>query len=191
VSIRDLDDEFVKENKLNSLQGVYVNGLTKNGAAESSGIKIGDIITKINGVDIKSTPELQEQVGRYKPGDKLLVTVLRDDKEEKLNVVLRNKEGNTEIVKNDIVSVLGATLQPIDQAEMRKLRIASGVKVKDLESGKIKEAGIKEGFIITSIDNKAVETTDDVINYLKQNKAGVLVEGVYANGMRAYYGFRM
>jgi S1-C subfamily serine protease len=74
---------------------------------------------------------------------------------------------------------------------MRKLRIASGVKVKDLESGKIKEAGIKEGFIITSIDNKAVETTDDVINYLKQNKAGVLVEGVYANGMRAYYGFRM
>ena len=191
VSIRDLDDEFVKENKLKSLQGVYVNGLTKNGAAESSGIKIGDIITKINGVDIKTTPELQEQVGRYKPGDKLLVTVLRDDKEEKLNVVLRNKEGNTEIVKNDIVSVLGATLQPVDQAEMRKLRIASGVKVKDLESGKIKEAGIKEGFIITSIDNKAVETTDDVVNYLKQNKAGVLVEGVYANGMRAYYGFRM
>lgn len=191
VSIRDLDAEFAKQKDINTLDGVYINGLTPGGAAASAGLKEGDVITKINGVQIHTTPELQEQVGRYRPGDKISVTVLRDNKSKDFNVVLRNKEGNTSVIRNEAINVLGATLQPADPSELKKLGIETGVKVKNLESGKLKSAGIKEGFIITTIDNKEVESTDDVVSYLKQNNAGVLVEGVYPNGMRAYYGFRM
>ncbi|CAN5448021.1 trypsin-like peptidase domain-containing protein [soil metagenome] len=191
VSIRDLDADFVKEKDLNTLNGVYVSGLNEGGAASIAGIKEGDVITKINSVDIKSSPELQEQVSRYRPGDKIQVTLLRDDKERTLDVTLRNKNGNTMIVKNEAVDMLGAKLEPLSTTDLKKLGIGGGVKVKELNSGKLRNAGIKEGFIITSIDNKPVTGVDDVSNYLEQKKDGVLIEGIYPNGMRAYYGFGM
>ncbi len=191
VSIRDLDAEFAKEKNIGQLDGVYVSGLTQGGSAQESGIKEGDVITKINNITIKSSPELQEQVGRYRPGDKINVTVLRDAEEKTLSVTLKNKEGNTKIGKVEIVNVLGARLEVISEGEQSKLGIEGGVKVKDLQSGKLKNAGIREGFIITSIDNKPVIDANDVSNYLDQKQGGVLIEGIYANGTRAYYGFGM
>jgi serine protease Do len=193
VSIRDIDSEFAKEKSINKLNGVYVNGLTDGGAAASAGLKQGDIITKINGVSVKSSPELQELVGRHRPGDKIAVTVIRDNDEKNFTVTLRNKEGNTSVTKNEteLVNALGAELSSIASKEMTKLGIEGGVKVKSLNSGKLRSAGIKEGFIITSIDNRKVDSADDVTSYLQNKKGGVLIEGIYPNGMRAYYGFGM
>ncbi len=193
VSIRDIDSDFAKEKSIKKLNGVYVNGLTDGGAASSAGLKQGDIITKINGVSVKSSPELQEQVGRHRPGDQIAVTVIRDNDEKNFTVTLRNKEGNTNVTKNEteLVNALGAELSTVTSQEQVKLGIESGVKIKDLNSGKLRSAGIKEGFIITSIDNKKVKSVEDVTSYLQNKKGGVLIEGIYPNGMRAYYGFGM
>jgi len=191
VSIRDLDAQFAKEKELKSLQGVYVNGLTEDGAAASSGIKEGDVITSINGNPIKTSPELQEQVGRYRPGDKIDVTVVRDGKEKVYAVTLRNKDGNTKVIRNESISLLGATLSPLSESDLDKFKISKGIKVKDLSAGKLKSAGIKEGFIITSIDNQPVGNVEELTDYLENKKGGVLIEGIYPNGMRAYYGFGM
>jgi Do/DeqQ family serine protease len=189
VSIRDIDSDFASQKDLGSLDGVYVSGLTEGGAAAIAGIKEGDIITKINGVHIRSTPELQEMVGRHRPGDALEVTVMRDKSEKTMSVVLRNSEGTTKVMRTEVVNVLGASLESVDSDDMIKLKIKSGVRVKDLQTGKLKSAGIKEGFIITSIDNQQVKNKADVTDYLKDKKGGVLIEGVYPNGMKAYYGF--
>ena len=193
VSIRDIDAGFAKEKEIKKLDGVYVNGLTNGGAASSAGIKEGDIITKINGAAIKTSPELQEQVGRYRPGDKIAVTVLRENEEKTFTVTLRNKEGNTSVTKNEveIVNSLGAELAEVNGQDKSKLGIEGGVKIKELSTGKLKNAGLKEGFIITSIDNKKVDSVNDVTSYLQNKKGGVLIEGIYPNGMRAYYGFGM
>lgn len=191
VSIRDLDAQFAKEKELKSLQGVYVNGLTEDGAAEAAGIKEGDVIISINGNPIKTSPELQEHVGRYRPGDKIDVTVVRDGKEKVYAVTLRNKDGNTKVVKNESISMLGATLTPLSDGELDKLNLSKGIKVKDLSTGKLKNAGIKEGFVITSIDNQPVGSVEELTDYLNNKKGGVLIEGIYPNGMRAYYGFGM
>lgn len=193
VSIRDIDSDFAKEKSINTLDGVYVNGLTSGGAAAEAGLKEGDIITNINGTPIRTTPELQEIVGRYRPGDKLDVKVLRDQKEKAFAVTLRNKDGNTKVLREETVNanVLGASLESINDREQTKLGIKNGIRVKEIQNGKLKNAGIKEGFIITSIDNKEVESPDEVMAYLKDKKGGVLIEGVYPNGMRAYYGFGM
>ena len=191
VSIRDLDADFAKEKELKTLKGVYVNGLTEDGAAAEAGIKVGDIITSINDAGIRTSPELQEQVGRYRPGDKINVTVVRNGAEKVIPVTLRNKEGNTKVVRNEAVNILGASLENASDSELSKLRLENGVKVKDLGTGKLKSAGLKEGFIITSIDNKVAKSPADVLEYLENKKGGVLIEGVYPNGVRAYYGFGM
>jgi S1-C subfamily serine protease len=140
-------------------------------------------------IPVNSSPELQEQVSRYRPGDKVDITFIRSGKEKKVPVVLRNKDGNTDLVKNEIVSLLGAEFQPVSSEEKGRLGIKGGVKISKLNAGKFRSAGIREGFIIESIDNKDVVGTDDVLTTLKNKKGGVLIEGIYPNGVRAYYGF--
>jgi S1-C subfamily serine protease len=191
VSIREVDAALAKEKELKTLNGVYVNGLTDGGAAEDAGIKEGDIITSINGVSIKTSPELQEQVGRYRPGDKIDVAVIRNNTTKTIPVILRNKEGNTKVTRNETISLLGATLEMAPENELSKLGVRSGVQVKELQTGKLKAAGLREGFIITSIDNMEVKSAGEVTEYLSSKRGGVLIEGVYPNGMRAYYGFGM
>ena len=191
VSIREIDNKLAEEKNLNLYQGVYVAGLTEGGAADIAGVKEGDIITKIGEAKVNSSPELQEQVSKYRPGDKVNVTVIREGKEKVMALMFKNKNNNTDLMKKEklsVVKALGAVFEPISQDEMRRLRIANGIKIKQLGEGKLASSGIKEGFIITSIDKKAVTEVED-LNFLESKKGGVLIEGVYPNGFRAYYGF--
>ncbi len=196
VSIRDIDSKLAKEKNLKELSGVYVAGTFENGSAEEAGIKEGDVIIKINNVIVNSIPQLQEQVSRYRPGDKIAVEILRNGTIKTLPVVLKNKKGNTEIVKRseiikESVSSLGATFEALAEEEKERLKIKGGAKIISLSSGKLRSAGIKEGFIITKIDKKEIKSPEDIESALYNKKGGVLIEGVYPNGMRAYYGFGM
>jgi len=190
VSIRDLDSRLANEKGIQNLKGVYVAGLTTGGAASEAGIKEGDVITKIGEIEVNSSPQLQEQVGRFRPGDKIAVTYVRDGKERITNVVLKNKEGSTAIVKNEpAVNLLGANFENVSKEAQSELSIQGGVKIAKLENGKLKAAGIREGFIITEIDKKPISNTTELENALRNKHGGVLIEGIYPNGMKAYYGF--
>jgi serine protease Do len=193
VSIRDLNGKLAAEKGLKTTEGAYVNGLTKSGAAYTAGIREGDIIVAVDGVKVKNVPELQEKIGEYRPGDLAQVTVLRGDELRKYDVELRNRDGGTEMFTKaaDLMVQLGAELTPIDEGNMRRLGLRNGLQVKNLSSGKLKGAGVKEGFIITRIDRKTVQSSEDVMNALNKKEGGVLIEGVYPNGLTAYYGFGM
>jgi Do/DeqQ family serine protease len=196
VSIRDIDSKLSEEKDLGISQGIYVAGLSDGGAAEASGIREGDVITKIAGTAVKSTPELQEQVSRYRPGDIIQVTIVRNRKESELAVTLRNKNGQTGIIRNvkDIVkpsSFMGASFESVSEKEKNRLRIQHGVKIIRLQTGKLASSGMREGFIITSVDKRPVDSIEDLISYLDSKKGGVLIEGVYENGVKGYYGFGM
>lgn len=192
VSIRDLDYKLAKEKNINDIKGVYVNGLAQGGSGEDAGIKEGDVITKVGEVDVNNVPELQEQISRYRPGDKVNVTLKRNNQEKTLNLVLKNKNGNTNVVereKAEVVSALGATFEPVSDNDMKRLNIDNGLKVVKLGAGKLLSSGIKEGFIILSVDKKKVTSMDDLRSALENKKGGVLIAGVYPNGLTAYYGF--
>jgi serine protease Do len=190
VSIRDIDSKLATEKGLHEMKGVYVAGLTDGGAAKTAGIEEGDIITKVGDVETNTIPQLQEQVGRYRPGDKVNVSVVRDGKEKTVAVVLKNLEGNTSIRKTEeTFNLLGGTFQPVSQDTKSKLGLNGGVQVSKLATGKLRSSGIREGFIITSIDKKPIRNTGDLEDALKAKQGGVLIEGVYPNGMKAYYGF--
>ena len=193
VSIRDLNGKLAAEKGLKTTEGAYVNGLTQGGAAYDAGIREGDIIVAVDGVKVRNVPELQEKIGEYRPGDLAQVTVLRDDELRKYEVELRNRNGSTELVTKeaDVLVQLGAELQPIDEGSMRKLGLSNGLQVTKLGNGKLKGAGIKEGFIITRVDRKTVNSSEDVMSALSKKEGGVLIEGVYPNGLTAYYGFGM
>ncbi|MCC7051474.1 MAG: trypsin-like peptidase domain-containing protein [Bacteroidia bacterium] len=192
VNIRDITGELAQEKNLPDLKGVYIAGLTEGGAAEEAGIKEGDVIKKIGSVEVNSTTQLQEQIGKYRPNDKIAVTINREGKEKLITLLLKNKNGSTSILKKskeETFEALGASFEEVSNEEKRELRINYGLRVVNLGAGKLRSAGVKEGFIITSIDKKPIKSLDDLSAAMKDKKGGILVEGVYPNGLRAYYGF--
>ena len=194
VRIQEVTQDIARENGLSRIEGVYVNGLTEAGAAAEAGIEEGDIILRIGTNVVKTVPELQEQISRYRPGDRVDVAVWRDKKERIIPVVLRNQNGNTELRDAAIENArtaLGAQLKEVKPELMKELGISGGAQVAVLGSGKLAEAGIQQNFIITRIDGKSVNSPDDVLKTLQSKSGGVLVEGIYPNGRKAYYGFGM
>lgn len=194
VSIRNLDENLAEKLELQSWKGVYVAGTVEDGAAKKAGIEEGDIITHVSGKQVKSVPELQEQVGQHRPGDKISVTVLREGSEHTFPVTLRNIEGNTEIVSHDkyqTLKTLGAQLEEAQSEELEKLGLNKGVKVKKVLKGKLASIGVRSGYIITKVDHKEVGNVEEVIKILEEKDGGVLLEGVYSNGQRAYYGLEV
>jgi Do/DeqQ family serine protease len=191
ISIRDITAELAEEKGIKVFKGVYVAGVNENSAAKEVGLKEGDIVLKIAGVNVNTSSELQEQVARYRPGDKIEVTYLRDGKEYTASAVLKNKMGNTEIVKiseQEIYQSLGATFEALSKEDKAKIKLSEGVKVKKLSKGKLLNAGIREGFIITHVDKTPVNKPSELAELLKSKKGGTLIEGVYPNGDKEYYG---
>ncbi|MBC7450314.1 MAG: PDZ domain-containing protein, partial [Cytophagales bacterium] len=192
VVIQDMTTTLAKEKSVDFMNGVYVSAVNQGSAADLGGIKEGDIITKINDISIGATSQLQEVVARYRPGDKLKVKYIRKGKESEASVTLKNKLGDVAIVPKDDNSVktkLGADLQPVSAGEMGILEITGGAKVSKLYSGRLKEAGVREGFVITSIDKNAVNKPEDVVSILEgTTSGGILVEGIYPNGKKEFYG---
>ncbi len=175
-----LSDDQRKANGIKDGPGVYVSGVADDGAAKTAGIKKGDFITKINGVNINSGSELQEQIAGYKPGDKVNVTYVRDDKENTTSLTLKNKSGNYEVVKNETAfDDLGADLVTVDKQAAQKNDISGGVQVKKINKGLLNNTKIQEGFIITGIDGQDVNNLDDLKNILNNSHGTIKLEGVY------------
>ncbi|MBN1415898.1 MAG: Do family serine endopeptidase [Bacteroidales bacterium] len=190
VSIGDVTAELAKQKNLDKIEGVYVTDVRDNSAAREAGIERDDIILKINEIEVNSTAELQEQVGRYRPGDKITVLIKRKGKVKQFEVTLRNLQGDTNIVKNGTYdTILGAKVVELSKDEKAKLGLKYGVKVVELQTGRLKSEGVKAGFIITQVNNKPVYSVSELDKIIRSVKGGVYIEGVYPSGVVAYYAF--
>lgn len=188
IRIQTVNAELAKQLNLDKVEGVYVAAVDPDGAAKDAGMEEGDVILSIEGIKVNSTSELQEQVGRHRPGDKIQVLAKRKNKEKLFDVTLRNTRGGTGVVKDNL-TVLGAELEPVNDKMMEKLKIRNGLVVKNLSNGKLKEAGIKKDFVITHVNKNSVGSVEEMKAIIQNIKGGVLLEGKYQNGESAYYVF--
>ena len=135
--------------------------------------------------------ELQETVVQYRPGDKVTVTLLRNKKEKKIEVELKNSRGNTDIVKQADMEVLGAVFQEVPDQTRRQLNIGYGMQVSTVKNGLMKDAGIQKGYIILKINNKQIRSIDDIEQAYKEAADSpdqvLFITGVYPSGRRANY----
>lgn len=188
VEISDVDAELAKKHKLDKIEGVFIRSAQQGGAADLAGIKDNDVILSVDGILVNSPSQLQEQISKHRPRDKVTVVVKRDNKRKPFNVTLRNKNGDMEIVKgDDSQNIFGAKFVAISDREKEQLGIRSGIKITDPGNGKFKEAGIEDGFIITQINKHSVSDVNELSHIIKNSRGGILVEGIYPNGEAAYY----
>lgn len=193
IQIRDISDDFAKEKKLTTLNGVYVEAVIAKGSAQIAGIKEGDVITAVNEVVVKSVSELKEQVGRYRPGDKISITYVRGGKTQQTKVELKNRSGNTDIVKIVDISALGVTFQAVPTQLKYQFNLSNGLQIKTIDrNGKMAKAGIEKGFIVLKINHRVISSTEDVSQVYGEALASddekvLFVTGVYPNGRVSHY----
>ncbi len=169
--------------------GIYVTGLAEDGAAKQAGIKKGDFITKINNATINSSAELQEQLSRFIPGDKINVTYIRNGSENTTSVTLKNKSGTyAEVQAETLGNKLGGELVTVDAATAKKNNISGGVQIKSLGTGTLKNSRIQEGFIILSVNGREVKSVEDLNSLLANATGTVKLEGIYP-GYDETYGY--
>lgn len=189
VIIQSVDAKVAKDYNLDKIEGVHIREVNPNSAAEEAGIKTNDVILNIDGVNVNSTAQLQEQISKRRPGDVVKVLIKRDGKPKQINVTLRNMHGDTEIVKGSDNNYLGAAFAELTENEKYQLRLSHGIKITKLGKGKLKDAGLKEGFVITEVNKEKVEVVNDLKRIISRAKGGVLIEGKYQSGEPAYFVF--
>jgi serine protease Do len=182
-----LSEEDRKKEGILDGDGVYVIDVTDGGAAKAAGLQKGDFLNKLNGVSVNSGPELQEQIVNYKPGDKVAITYTRNGKEHVVTVVMKNKIGNTSVVKtSSMMEKLGADFDNVDKKTAASNEITGGVVVKKIREGAIKNSRLQEGFIITSVNGTEVKNLEDLKAVLSGVKGTVYLDGIYPGYTESY-----
>lgn len=190
VFIDEITSSRAKELGLAKVEGIYITRVTPGGGAADAGLREGDVIIGINGVKTRTLPEMQEQVGRYRPGNSIEVDYIRKGKTYQARVTLKNKSNSTALINvkdEEVLRDLGFELRDLTIEEQKRLRI-DGVKVISIYRGsRIERTNMDPGFVITKIDNKSIATVDDLLEALDHAKGKVMLEGVYENYPGEYY----
>ncbi len=190
VNISEVNSKMVEEKGLKVNDGVYVGAFPSGSAAQSAGLKVNDVIVKIDGVTTGSQSKLMELVGRKRPGETVVVTVNRDGEIKDFNVVLKNKDGNTNIVKGETSSnvtseYLGAKLSNLSESDKAKYKLSGGAKITEVDpNGRLGYQGFEKGFVISKIDEKPVSDAKEVAEMLANRKGRVKIEGIDMDGTR-------
>ncbi len=192
--VKDYVDSQKDEGKdidLGTMEGIYVNKVSDDGAAAEAGIKEGDVIVAADGQKVTRMAELQEVIAKKRPGDKITLTYLHNKKKSTQTVTLKNEQGSTKVVKNMDLDVLGANFREITKAQKEQYNISYGLEVIKVNNGRLKDAGISKGFIIQRVNDQVIKTIDDMQKVVKDastSKDPVLyIQGIYPTGRKAYF----
>ncbi len=193
-TVAELDAKLAKEKDITAVKaGLLVNSVTDRSTAKELGLQEDDVITAINDTDVHNFAQLVEQLNKFRPGDKISVTFYRKNQKQVKSATLRNTQGNTTITTKGDFSEIGCAFMKLTAEQKRNLGISRGVKVASVKNGVFRDAGIKDGFIITDINGRAVDSPDDVeqiYNIIMKSDDSdkvMFITGIYPNGKKYYY----
>lgn len=190
IQMRELTPALAQEMGLKEQAGIYVADVIKGGAAAKAGIKPADVILKINGYQVKTNAELQEQLAKYTPGNTVQFLISQAGKEKTIDVVLQNSYGDIALETDS--GVLGAKVVPLTKQEQYRFGLNKGVKIQELQKGKFKSSGLAEGYIIVKINNTVIYDSEDLERAIKAaGNEGVFVTAINPKGRVEYFAFSL
>jgi len=191
ADVTDINATIAKDLDLTDFSGVAVTYLETEGAAEKMGLKKGDVIIRLNDLEVDGKSLFDEYLSYFSPGDKIRVTFKRDGKQQEGIVILTNREGTTERLKRETFTSdkLGADMEIISKVEKSKYKIDNGIRIMNIKNGFFRRLNIEEGFIILAINGKKVSAPQEVVTAMENARGKVIIEGITASGVRGYYSY--
>ena len=187
----DAQKEEGKEVDLGTMEGIYIDKVVDDSAAEEAGLEKGDVIIEVDGQKVTKFGDLSGIIAQKRPGDKVSITYLHNKKKNTKTITLRNEQGNTKVVKNADLDVLGADFREISKQQKEQLEIQYGLEVIKVNGGKMKEAGVPKGFIIRQVNDEPMNSVDDLENAVKEASTSkepvLIIKGIYPTGKKGYF----
>ena len=184
----DKEKEEGREVDLGTMEGIYVDKVTEESAAEDAGLVKGDVIIEVDGQKVTKFGDLTGIIAQKRPGEKMSIVYLRDKKKYSKTVTLRNEQGNTEVVKNADLDILGADFRELTQEQKEQLDIQYGLEVIKVKGDKLKDAGIERGFVIRQVNDQPISTAEEldaIVKDVSTSKDPVLIiKGIYPTGKK-------
>ena len=178
-----------KEVDFGTNEGIYVSEVQDGGAGDEAGLQKGDVIVSVDGKKVTKMAELQEYLANKRPGDKIRITFLRKKNNKTVSVTLKNTQGNTKIMKEADIDVLGATFREVNDQAKRELDISYGLKVTNVSGGMMK-GRINKGFIILNVNRKPMKSVSDLqaeVKAVSRSDEPVLqIKGIQPSGRVDY-----
>ncbi len=187
ITIRDMDSQLAQELGIDVTEGVYVDNVLENSAADEGGIKPKDVIVALDGNPVKKASELIEYIARKRPGEKVKIKFLRGNKTKEATVTLKAKMGDNKefaAASGTLIPRLGIYVAPTEE---------EGVKVVGIGKGPVRKyTDMKPGFIITHVNDMPVKNVKQFKKIIEEEQGGVLVQGHYEGKNKEYfYGFKI
>ncbi len=194
VTVAELDSKIAKDKGITCTNsGLIISSVEDRSTAKELGLEENDVIVGLNDSKIHTLAELQEQMSKYRPGDKISVSFYRNNKLQTKSGVLRNNQGNTELVKKEDFSSLGCAFMKVSDETKQHLGITYGVQVMGVKEGRFRDEGITDGFVILTINEERVSSSDDVeriFNKIMKSDDSdkvMIISGIYPTGKKRYY----
>lgn len=191
AALKDMTSIDSKKLNTDFISGVYIDSLFEGGAAILSDLKLNDIIITKDDRKVESVSQFQELMEQHRPGEKIMLTVIRKGKEKQIAVTLKDFESTTPKTnpyKTVLLNVLGIKIEELSEKEKKHMKINGGIKVTEVSKGVIlKYTNIKSGFIIKKINDKIIKTEEDFITAFKESEHVIVLEGFYPNSSGIFY----
>lgn len=195
IQIEPVDEELAESLGLDEVGGCAVVAVVQESGAAEAGLQPGDVVLAVDEMAISNFPQLQECISKYHPGDWVNVAFSRNGQIQRMEVKLKSKDGEDTVAeatpvkrKQTWIPQASAGLSELPETLKNTLNIEHGIQVSALASGVFSRSGIRKGFIITAINGEKIQRAEQVASHFDSGAEGLLVEGVYPNGQKAYYG---
>ena len=171
---------------------IKIKEILGDGPAAKAGLKPNDVIIKIGNTSINGRSSYDEFMAYQRPGKSINVTILRNGKEMQFTVNLIDKKENQSLVMKGAVNskYLGADFQPLSKTDCDKYKIASGIRILNIQRGQfVSQMGLPNGFIITKFNGKSYSEAEDLIAAMEGGSGRIEIEGKDPNGSNRSYSF--
>jgi len=192
VNIADVSPEDAEKNDLKEIRGALITNIVDGGSAADANLKTNDVIVQLDGVNVNSVSELQEQIGKHRPGDKVNITYVRNGKETTVPVTLKNVAGNTNVVPVGMGtgSIFGARIEPLGPNDKRTYNTDYGVKITEVNEGLFRDIGLRRGTVILRINDRKVNSSEDIRSATNNNEKSLKsIQGIAPDGRMFNYQF--
>ena len=180
VRMREVDYALAEIFDMDRPRGAFVDGVIDESPAGNAGVQDEDIIVEFNGHEIEYYTDLPFYVGQYQPGTEAAVRLIRDGEERRLTVVLGSSPTNeASIVVEDTAperaNPLGFKISELSE-ETRQVAGIDGVRIAQVEEGPGREAGLREGDVVVSLNRQPVTSVSDFASVAESLPASGFVQ---------------
>jgi len=176
VRIQDLTPEIAQALKIDVQQGVLVAGVFPRSPAEKAGLETGDVITAVDGEKLRNSADLRNRVGLLPIGSKVELDVIRRGRSMRVTATLAEAVPVKLEVPESIASLSGATLGAIEPNSPLYGRLGGAVVLQLKPNSRAARAGLRPGDVITAVNQRPVQSPEDVVKLAGQSKGQLLLQ---------------